>query len=45
MEKCEPKAGFRANFEIAHMEGNYNHLKILTASKQAVITSSRPTDM
>lgn len=45
MEKCEPKAGFRANFRIAHMEGNYNHLKILTASKQAVITSSRPTDM
>lgn len=44
MEKCEPKAGFRANFKIAHMEENYNHLKILTAFKQAVITSSRPTD-
>jgi len=44
MEKCEPKAGFRANFKIAHMEENCNHLKILTASKQAVITSSRPTD-
>lgn len=44
MEKCKPKAGFRANFKIAHMEENCNHLKILTASKQAVITSSRPTD-
>lgn len=44
MEKRKPKAGLRANFKIAHMEENCNHLKILTASKQAVITSSGPTD-
>lgn len=34
MEKCEPTAGFRANFKIAHMEENCNHLKTLTGSKQ-----------
>lgn len=44
IEKREPKAGYRANFKIAHMEENCNHLKILSASKQAVITSYRPTD-
>jgi len=45
MEKREPKAGLKANFKIAHLEENCNHLKILPASKQAVITSFGPTDM
>lgn len=45
MEKRNPKVGFRANFKIAHMEENCNHLKILTASKQLVITSPRPTTL